>query len=160
LFCFTYLRYGLTSAQLIKTWTWVDRYSFRSTIQCSLALPEWRPGRLKIYKVNEYISFSTSTSFRVVVEHTIDEVMTEKERVFLMNINNTYWSFRNINRLEWEFHSVCFWHRNNKSNFKYTVLACCYSVRSAYRDITNNDAAMLQHRVNEHWGSIWKLKLP
>jgi hypothetical protein len=36
----------------------------------------------------------------------------------------------------------------------------CYSVRSAYRDITNNDAAMLQHRVNEHWGSIWKLKLP
>ena len=35
-----------------------------------------------------------------------------------------------------------------------------YSVRSAYRDIFNNQDAMLHHRIPGHWNTIWKLKLP
>lgn len=33
-------------------------------------------------------------------------------------------------------------------------------MRSAYRNIVNNDIVMLQHRVPGHWNSIWNLKLP
>ena len=35
-----------------------------------------------------------------------------------------------------------------------------YSVRSAYRDIINNDPDLNQHRVTGCWNSIWNLKLP
>ena len=35
-----------------------------------------------------------------------------------------------------------------------------YSVRSAYRDILNNDTALNQHCVTGSWNSIWNLKLP
>jgi hypothetical protein len=33
-------------------------------------------------------------------------------------------------------------------------------VRSAYRDIINNEATLLHHRLPGDWNSIWKLKLP
>jgi hypothetical protein len=35
-----------------------------------------------------------------------------------------------------------------------------YTVKSAYKDILNHDAAILQHHVSGNWKCAWSLKLP